>query len=89
MPRPDANELRRHRGADLLALRKNGRWVVQSFTPGKNRKQIVEVYVDPYTGRVTEAWTGFQVAWGMARGYPGAFGRSVKVSSRRCVTPSR
>ena len=25
--------------------------------------------------RVTEAWTGFQVAWTMARGYPGAFGR--------------
>src|SRR5204862_547672 len=28
-------------------------------------------------GRVTEAWTGFQVAWTMARGYPGAFGRRV------------
>ena len=27
--------------------------------------------------RVTEAWTGFQVAWSMARGYPGAFGRQV------------
>jgi hypothetical protein len=26
---------------------------------------------------VTEAWTGFQVAWSMARGYPGAFGRAV------------
>jgi hypothetical protein len=26
---------------------------------------------------VTEAWTGFQVAWTMARGYPGAFGRRV------------
>ena len=26
---------------------------------------------------MTEAWTGPQVAWGMARGYPGAFGRSV------------
>jgi len=72
-----AAELRRHRGADLIAIRKDGRWVVQSFTPGKQRKQIVEVYVDPYSGRVTEAWTGFQVAWGMARGYPGAFGRSV------------
>ena len=29
------------------------------------------------TGRVTEAWTGFQVAWTMARGYAGAFGRQV------------
>jgi hypothetical protein len=26
---------------------------------------------------VLEAWTGYQVAWSMARGYPGAFGRIV------------
>ncbi len=24
-----------------------------------------------------EQWTGFQIAWSMARGYPGAFGRHV------------
>jgi hypothetical protein len=30
--------------------------------------------VDDATGTVTEAWTGPQVAWKMARGYPGAFG---------------
>jgi hypothetical protein len=30
--------------------------------------------VDDATGVVTEAWTGPQVAWRMARGYPGAFG---------------
>ncbi len=24
-----------------------------------------------------EQWTGFQIAWTMARGYPGAFGRHV------------
>ena len=29
------------------------------------------------SGRVLEQWTGFQVAWTMARGYPGAFGRHV------------
>src|SRR6201999_2457859 len=29
------------------------------------------------SGQVTQAWTGFQVAWTMARGYPGAFGRNV------------
>ena len=50
---------------------------MQAFTRGKDRRQIIEVYVDPYTGAVTEAWTGPQVAWGMARGSPGAFGRSV------------
>src|SRR5204863_7072362 len=30
--------------------------------------------VDDTTGLVTEAWTGPQVAWKMARGSPGAFG---------------
>ena len=29
------------------------------------------------SGRVLEQWTGFQVAWTMARGYPGAFGEHV------------
>ena len=29
------------------------------------------------SGRVLEQWTGFQVAWTMARGYKGAFGRHV------------
>ena len=29
------------------------------------------------TGRVLEAWSGFQVAWTMARGYKGAFGEHV------------
>ncbi|MCW3003664.1 MAG: hypothetical protein JWQ20_2962, partial [Conexibacter sp.] len=36
-----------------------------------------QVYVDDATGGITEAWTGPQVAWTMARGYPGAFGRKV------------
>src|SRR5712691_7897876 len=30
--------------------------------------------VDDKSGAVTEAWTGPQVAWKMARGYSGAFG---------------
>ena len=30
---------------------------------------------------MTEAWTGPQVAWTMARGYPGAFGRKVNSPS--------
>ncbi len=33
--------------------------------------------IDDLDGRVLEQWTGFQVAWTMARGYPGAFGRHV------------
>jgi hypothetical protein len=38
--------------------------------------QIATGRVDDATGVVTEAWTGPQVAWKMARGYPGAFGGS-------------
>src|SRR3954469_25154313 len=30
--------------------------------------------IDDTSGAMTEAWTGPQVAWKMARGYPGAFG---------------
>jgi len=36
--------------------------------------EIATGRVDDATSSVTEAWTGPQVAWGMARGSPGAFG---------------
>ena len=36
--------------------------------------EIASGRVDDLSGRVTEAWTGPQVAWKMARGGPGAFG---------------
>ena len=36
--------------------------------------EIARGVVADATGRVTEAWTGPQVAWHMARGRPGAFG---------------
>jgi hypothetical protein len=36
--------------------------------------EIATGTVDDATGEVTEAWTGPQVAWRMARGYSGAFG---------------
>ena len=35
------------------------------------------VYIDPGSGEVTESWTGYQVAWKMARGYSGAFGHKL------------
>lgn len=51
-------------------------WQVSYFS--KNGKQeIGQVIIDDLSGRVLEQWTGFQVAWTMARGYPGAFGRHV------------
>jgi hypothetical protein len=36
--------------------------------------EIASGRVDDRTGKVTQAWTGPQVAWAMARGQPGAFG---------------
>ena len=36
--------------------------------------EIVEATVDDASGAVTSAWTGPQVAWGMARGIKGALG---------------
>jgi hypothetical protein len=51
-------------------------WQV-SFFSKKGAKEIGQVIIDDSSGRVLEQWTGFQVAWSMARGYPGAFGRHV------------
>ena len=52
------------------------RWQVSYFS-ANGKQEIGQVIIDDATGRVLEAWTGFQVAWTMARGYPGAFGRHV------------
>jgi hypothetical protein len=51
-------------------------WQVSFFSRG-GKKEIAQVIIDDISGRVLEQWTGFQVAWTMARGYPGAFGRHV------------
>ncbi|HUO72345.1 MAG TPA: hypothetical protein VMU39_16370 [Solirubrobacteraceae bacterium] len=72
------DELRRHPRLEAYEYTKGpGRWQVSWFTRGTPQKEMAQVYVDDATGRVTEAWTGFQVAWTMARGYTGAFGRRV------------
>jgi hypothetical protein len=64
-----------------------GVWQVSYFTPvaipakpGKPAKpqiEMLQLYVSDATGDVTQVWTGYQVAWTMARGYPGAFGRDI------------
>ena len=51
-----------------------GRWQVSWF---RGDKEIVQVQVDDRTGAIVEQWSGDQVAWSMARGYPGAFGRKL------------
>jgi hypothetical protein len=65
-----------HRGAyPAEYTRGPGWWQVSWFT--RKGKEIAQVYIYDATGKVVQAWTGFQVAWTMARGYPGAFGRRV------------
>jgi hypothetical protein len=49
-------------------------WEVGYFAHGK---EVALVIVDPVTGQVRESWTGYQVAWKMARGYSGAFGHKL------------
>ncbi|HEV7845119.1 MAG TPA: glycosyltransferase 87 family protein [Thermoleophilaceae bacterium] len=51
-----------------------GRWQVSFF---RGHREVVQVQVDDPTGAVVEQWSGDQVAWSMARGYPGAFGRKL------------
>ena len=69
-------ELRRHPGAIAYEYTKGpGRWQVSWFSPGRRGTELAQVYLEDANGRVTETWTGFQVAWTMARGYPGEFGR--------------
>jgi hypothetical protein len=51
-----------------------GDWEVAWFA---GDDQVALVVVDPATGLVRESWTGYQVAWKMARGYPGSFGHKL------------
>ncbi len=71
-------ELRKHPKAQPYEYTKGpGQWQVSWFSDTKPARELLQVYVDDATGLVTQAWTGYQVAWSMARGYPGAFGRRV------------
>ncbi|MEX2414374.1 MAG: glycosyltransferase 87 family protein, partial [Thermoleophilaceae bacterium] len=51
-----------------------GRWQVSWFD---GDDEVAQARVDDSLGVVLEAWTGHQVAWPMARGYEGAFGRTL------------
>ena len=52
-------------------------WTVKVWSSLPDAGQVVLAKVDDTSGVVTEAWTGPQVAWRMARGYDGAFGRKI------------
>ena len=56
------------------AEEKPGIWQVGFFAGGVERAQVI---VDAATGEIRESWTGYQVAWQMARGYPGQFGHKL------------
>lgn len=73
----DANVAKEQRinGALTHAANKvDGNWEVAYFA---GDKEVALVIVDPQTGLVRESWTGYQVAWKMARGYSGAFGHKL------------
>ena len=52
----------------------NGAWVRHWWADGA---EVARVIVNDKTGTITSAWTGPQVAWSMARGSKGAFGRQI------------
>lgn len=68
------DEEERHPNLGPTATRKEGHWEVAYFEAGK---ELALVIVDPHSGEVVESWTGYQVAWKMARGYSGAFGHKL------------
>lgn len=73
-----AEARRRHPGSFAnVFLKGDSRWQVSYYGKGTPAEEFAQVYVDDTSGRVTEVWTGHQVAWTMARGYEGAFGRKV------------
>ena len=83
--RDRARARRKHRGlhARRRSPRARGRWQVSYFArprrPGRRSRRCTSTTAP---GAVLEAWTGFQVAWTMARGYAGAFGRKVNALVR-------
>jgi hypothetical protein len=67
-------EAREHPELAPTARMVEGHWEVAWFSNGD---ELALVLVDPHSGEVLESWTGYQVAWKMARGYSGAFGHKL------------
>ncbi len=62
---------------DEIFLKGQNRWQLSLYAKGEPLREIGQVIVDDATGKVVESWDGPYVAWTMARGYDGAFGRSI------------
>ena len=69
-----AKERRENGSLTSTTTFQDGHWQVAYFA---GDEEVAVVYVDPHRPEVTEEWTGFQVAWKMARGYSGAFGHAL------------
>jgi hypothetical protein len=67
-------EKRDHPHLGPSANRNEGHWEVGYFEGGK---ELALVVVDQHSGEALESWTGYQVAWKMARGYSGGFGHKL------------
>jgi hypothetical protein len=67
-------EKQRHPDLGPRAAMQEGHWEVAYFEAGE---ELALVLVDADRGEVLESWTGYQVAWKMARGYSGAFGHKL------------
>jgi hypothetical protein len=65
---------REHGNLAATAALNEGRWEVAYFAAGE---QLALVLIDAQSGEALESWTGYQVAWKMARGYSGAFGHKL------------
>ena len=71
-------ELEKHPHLVPYVYTRGGSWQVSWFTPPpEHQYELLQLYVSDATDQVTQVWTGYQVAWTMARGYPGAFGHKV------------
>jgi hypothetical protein len=71
---PEVRRERRERRLEPSAFTRGaGRWQISYFA---GDREVVQVLVGDNSGNVLEVWTGHQVAWRMARGYEGAFGRT-------------
>ena len=75
---PKIVKLRReHPGTyQLVFTQGSSNWVVNTFA-NKTKRWIGTVTIDDASGKVQQAWTGYQAVWAMTRGNARAFGRSV------------
>jgi Glycosyltransferase family 87 len=69
-----AEERRSYGPLTASAQAKPGTWQVDFYAGGADRVQVI---VDDTTGQIRESWTGYQIAWQMARGYSGQFGHKL------------